>query len=138
VTGSFLGSVAGFEVLRRHQGWDLPRRVRLEDLVLLAVATFKLSRIVTKERVTSAFRAPFTRLEGPQGHAEVSESPRGTGARRVVGELLVCPYCLAHWIAAAFVAAYIRSPRAARSVAAPLAVVALSDALNRGWTGPGR
>ena len=133
VGGSFLGSLAGFEALRRRRGWDLPRRVRVDDLLLLAVATFKLSRIVTKERITAAVRAPFTRLEGAEGHAEVSETPRGTGMQRVVGELLVCPYCVAHWVAAALVAVYIRSPRAARSLAAPLAVIAVSDALNRTW-----
>jgi hypothetical protein len=134
VTGSFVGSIVGFEAVRRRRGWKLPSHVSIEDVGLLALATFKLSRIVTKERVTGAFRAPFTRFEGRAGPAEVSETPRGTGLRRVIGELIVCPYCVAHWVAAGFIAGYIRNPRAARSVAAVFAVVALSDALNRGWT----
>src|SRR5690348_11902054 len=49
------------------------------DLVLLTIATHHLSRIVTKDRVTSVLRAPFTEYEGRAGPGEVNERPRGTG-----------------------------------------------------------
>jgi Protein of unknown function (DUF1360) len=51
------------------------------DVVMMTVATHKLSRTITKDKVTSFVRAPFTRLEGPAGHGELDEKPRGDGVR---------------------------------------------------------
>jgi hypothetical protein len=69
----------------------LPERYGTRDLVLLGVATFKFSRPIAKDRVTSFLRAPFTRFEEDSGHGEVEEATRGTGLQRAVGELLICP-----------------------------------------------
>jgi hypothetical protein len=133
LTGIFLGGAAGVEAARRRAGWDLPDRVGLPDTVLLAVATYKLSRLVSKDRVLSFARAPFTRYTGEAGPSEVSEEPRGTGVRQAVGELLICPYCLGQWIAGVLLAGYIRDPAATRSVATLFAILAGSDVLNQGW-----
>ena len=100
------------------------------DIVLLGVATHKLSRLITKERVTSFLRAPFVRYQGPAGHGEVDEAPRGHGVQRAVGELLVCPYCIATWVAGGFVAGMALSPRRTRAVAGLLATVAIADGLH--------
>ena len=75
----------------RAGGRELPERPRAADLLLAGVATHKLSRLLTKDRVTSFIRAPFTRYEQPAGHGEVEEEPRGSGLRLAIGELLVCP-----------------------------------------------
>ncbi|MBV9878588.1 MAG: DUF1360 domain-containing protein, partial [Verrucomicrobia bacterium] len=37
--------------------------IRIGDLLLLAIGTHKLSRIVAKDRVTAPIRAPFTRFK---------------------------------------------------------------------------
>ena len=37
------------------------------DLVLVTVATHKLSRLVAKDRITSTLRAPFTSVEDRPG-----------------------------------------------------------------------
>jgi hypothetical protein len=133
ITGVFAGAVACSEMRRRKSGPDLPDRIELGDLALLTVATYKLSRLVTKARVTSFARAPFTRYTGEAGPSEVSEEPRGEGLRRAIGELAVCPYCVGEWIAAGLVAAYLRDPRSVRIGASVLAVVAASDVLHQGW-----
>lgn len=133
MTGLFAGAVAIFEVVRRRRGWDLPERIGPGDSALLAVATFKVSRLATKARVTSFARAPFTRFVSEAGPSEVSEEPRGEGVRRAIGELAVCPYCVGEWIGAGLVAAYIREPRSTRVAAGLLAVVAASDVLQQGW-----
>src|SRR5215211_5901244 len=73
----------------------LPARYDLRDLVLLAAATYKSSRLLAKDRVTSFLRAPFTRFTGDTGHGEVEEEARGRGVQRAMGELLICEYCLA-------------------------------------------
>ncbi len=107
----------------------LPDRVRPSDVVLGALATQKLSRLVAKDRVTSAVRAPFTRREGEAGSAEVEEAPRGRGLRRTIGELLVCPFCLAQWVGAAFTIGLLLAPRPTRVIAGMMATVGLSDFL---------
>jgi Protein of unknown function (DUF1360) len=49
------------------------------ELLLLAVATHKLSRIVAKDRLTGALRAPFVHYKRSAGAGEGQEEPRGKG-----------------------------------------------------------
>src|SRR5689334_15082849 len=95
------GMVAGLGALvgRRRA---LPDQFEARDYLLLAVATHKLSRIVTKDAVGAAVRAPFTRFEAPAGEGEVHEAVRGSGLRHAIGELLTCPFCLSVWVATIF------------------------------------
>jgi Protein of unknown function (DUF1360) len=127
--GLFAGLAAAGGAWLRGSGRELPERVEPADLALITVATHKAARIIAKDRVTSPVRAPFTRFEGDAGPSEVDEAARGTGLRRAVGELLICPYCLAPWVAAAFAAGLVAAPRATRLVASVLAVVFGSDML---------
>ncbi|MDQ6910707.1 MAG: DUF1360 domain-containing protein [Actinomycetota bacterium] len=105
----------------------------LGDLALVAVATHKLSRVVTKGSITSPLRAPFVRYVEPAGAGEVNEQVRVGGAAHALGELLMCPLCLDVWVATGFVAGYAFAPRATRSAASVLAVAAASNALHFGW-----
>ena len=109
----------------------LPERVDPKDIALFAIATQKLSRVITKEKVTTAFRAPFTELEGKGGAGELEERPKGHGLRRAVGELLTCPFCLGTWIASGFIYGYIFSPRVTRTVASIFAVSGIADFLQQ-------
>jgi hypothetical protein len=61
--------------------------------------------------------------------AERLAAARGTGLRRAIGELLICPYCVGMWIAAAFTAGLIVAPRATRWTAAALSTLFGSDIL---------
>jgi hypothetical protein len=117
-----------------HRRGRLPDRVPAGDLVLLTIATHKLSRLVAKDSVTALFRAPFTRFEEPIGEGEVNEEVRGTGVRHATGELLTCPFCIGQWIATAFVGSYVLAPRATRAVASVFAILAGSDALQFGYS----
>jgi Protein of unknown function (DUF1360) len=107
----------------------IPERYSLADVVIVGAATHKLSRILTKDRVTSVFRAPFTRFEDDAGHGEVDEESRGTGMQKAVGELVTCPYCLGLWVSGAMTIGLVRAPRATRMVSFTLAVHTLSDVL---------
>ncbi|PYK76155.1 MAG: hypothetical protein DME42_00695 [Verrucomicrobia bacterium] len=109
----------------------LPERVEPKDLALFALATQKLSRVITKDKVTSAFRAPFTEVEGKGGPGEVEERAKGHGLRRAIGELLTCPFCLGTWIASGFIYGYIFSPRVTRTLASIFAVSGLADFLQQ-------
>jgi hypothetical protein len=125
----FGAAVAGVSTLARRSGRELPERVTPGDLALITCATHKASRLIAKDRVTSAVRAPFTRFEEDGGPGEVEEHARGRGLRRAVGELLICPYCLSVWIAASFAAGLVLAPRPTRWVASVLVTVLGSDFL---------
>ena len=116
------------------RGGRLPEGYRGGDLLLLAAGTFKLSRLITKDRVTSGLRAPFTRFQEDTGYGEVEEAARGRGLRLAIGELLVCDYCLAQWIAASMVAGLTVSPRVTRAVASVFAVHGMADALQLAYS----
>ena len=130
ILAAFAGSVAAAVVSGRLSGRRPPKRYAIADVVLGGIATHKFARIVTKDVVVSPVRVPFTRFDKPTGSGEVSESPRdGSDLRQAVGQLLSCPFCLAPWIATGYVAALALAPRAARSWAAAMSTVAISDVL---------
>lgn len=106
-----------------------PERPDVRDLVLVGVATQKLSRLVAKDSVGAALRAPFTQFEGAAGEGEVHERVRGTGLRHAIGELLTCPFCLSVWFATLFSFGMVLAPRVTRFAASILAAVTTSDSL---------
>jgi Protein of unknown function (DUF1360) len=123
----FGGLVSSALLLARRQGRELPERVGPGELLLVGVASHKASRLLSKDKVTSPLRAPFTELEGKGGPAELEESSRGTGARKAIGELLICPYCLGLWVVAAFSIGLLFAPRVTRFVASLFAALTISD-----------
>jgi hypothetical protein len=128
--GLFATLVGAFSAWLRATGRELPERVPASDLLLVTVATHKASRLMSRDRVTSAVRAPFTEVEETSGGARrPEERPAGDGARRAVGELVLCPYCLSVWIAAAFAAGLVVAPRPTRWAAGILTTVFGSDVL---------
>ena len=133
LTALFNLAMVGGLALAERSGRRIPERVSAADLALIGVATHKLSRLITKDRVTSFARAPFTRYEEPAGHGELEEHARGTGMRRAVGQLLTCPYCISQWVAGGFAIGLVAAPRPTRLAAALFAAVAISDGLQLAW-----
>jgi hypothetical protein len=127
------GSVVTAAGYARRRRMPLPR-VTAGDLALMTVATHMGTRLVSKDSVTAALRAPFTRFEGPAGDGEVNESVPGQGVPHAVGELVSCPFCLAVWVATAFGFGMILAPRATRWVTAVLTAVAGSDYLQYAYS----
>jgi hypothetical protein len=125
----FHGAMAGAVVAAKRSGRDLPARVDPGDIALIGTASYKLSRLISKKKVTAFVRAPFTELEGRGGPAELEEHARGTGLQRALGELLTCPYCLGLWASGGFHAGLLLAPRATRFSASVLAAMAVSDFL---------
>jgi hypothetical protein len=99
------------------------------------VATHKVSRVIAKDRVTAPLRAPFTEFQEEGGPGEVEEKPRGSGLRRAIGELLVCPFCLGQWVATAALAGFAVAPRLTRFVCSIFAAVTISDFLQIAYKG---
>ena len=125
----FHAGMAGAVAAAKRSGRDLPHRVEAGDVVLIGTASYKLSRLISKKKVTAFVRAPFTELEGKGGPGELEEKPRGSGLRRALGELLVCPYCLGLWASGGFHAGLLLAPRATRFSASVLSAMAISDFL---------
>ena len=129
LVATFNGLFGGFLIAYVRSGRELPAELSTKDVVLLATASHKLSRIITKDRVMAAVRAPFTRFQRSSGHGEVEEEARGEGLRHAVGELLVCPYCIGLWVAGAFTVGRIVRPRETRVVASTFTMLFISDCL---------
>jgi hypothetical protein len=125
--GGFGALVATALLIARKQGRELPERVGPGQVLLVGTASHKLARLLSKDKVTSPLRAPFTELEGKAGPAEFEESSRGSGLRKAIGELLICPFCLGLWVVAAFSVGLLFAPRVTRFVASLFAALTVSD-----------
>lgn len=130
LTGSYAAVLGAFVWRFRDR---LPETISAGDLALIGVASHKTSRALSTDKVTAPLRAPFTEHEGEAGPGELEESPRGTGLRHTVGELIVCPFCLDQWVATGYAAGLVVAPRATRFVASVMATVAISDFLHIGY-----
>lgn len=108
----------------------LPRRVPLADTILLGLASTRLSRLFTREKVTRVVRAPFTEVDADARRDEVKEHPRGEGITRVMGELLTCPRCFGLWTSAAATVAYVFAPGATRIASGILTISLINDYVN--------
>ncbi|MEW6635686.1 MAG: DUF1360 domain-containing protein [Actinomycetota bacterium] len=124
-----------FLLFAPRAGRKIPERMRLSDILLLGVATHKLSWLLARDPVTAPIRAPFVAYEEKESPTHVSERPRGGGLRRSIGELLGCQFCLDQWIAAFFAYALLLFPAATRLAASVFAVVAVSDTLHQLYKG---
>ncbi|MEW2283196.1 DUF1360 domain-containing protein [Streptomyces sp. NPDC047841] len=134
--GGYLAAMAGFATYTtawatavRLRGRPLPDRPEPWDVVLTSVATFRLSRLLTKASVTSPLRAPFTRYVAPQGPAELHEEARRENGRHTVGELATCPFCMSVWVASTLTAGQLLWPRATRTAMGALTALAGADTL---------
>jgi hypothetical protein len=128
--GTYLTGVAGLALLVRRR--DSTPTVEARDVIVLAAATDKLARLGTQEKVTEPLRAPFTEpVEEPDGTRH--EQPQRRGARRAVGELVTCPFCLSVWIATALTGALLLAPRLTRVTLSAFAAMTGSDLLQCCW-----
>ncbi|KJE19412.1 Protein of unknown function (DUF1360) [Frankia torreyi] len=128
--GTYGVACASMVGVARLVGAAPPERVSAADLALVTVATHKLSRVLTKDPVTSPLRAPFTRFRGQSGPAELAEDVRESSeARHSIGELITCPFCAGQWVATGFVFGLVVAPRFTRLAASVFTAAAGSDAL---------
>lgn len=132
LVGAYVGLVAGVLVTARKRDILLDR-VDIGDIALLAVGTHRLSRTLSREKVSRPLRRPFTQVQedAPSPPGEVTERarPGQSPLRHAVADLLTCTLCLDQWMATALAAAYLAAPRATRTVAAVLAVRSGADVL---------
>lgn len=136
--GAYLGLVAAIGLTLRRRRIPLPERYSPGDLVLVGLATHKLSRTVAKDAITSPLRAPFNRYTGQGQPGELNEEVVAEGPGHAIGELVSCPFCLAQWVATGFVTGLAVAPRATRMVAATFGVVTMADFLQMAYAAAGQ
>jgi hypothetical protein len=120
------GAALGTLLLAARNKGEEP--VHPAEIVPLGVATFALSKLVAKEKVDKWVRDPFVE-ERPDGE----RTPRGSGLRYAVGELLTCTRCVGTWSALGLVALRVTRPREARLVSAVLGASAINDFAQTGF-----
>ena len=129
--GGFAALGAALAAAAKVTARPVPDRPATADVVLISIATHKLSRLIAKDAVTSPLRAPFTRYTKPGGSAEVTEEVRdqGSSVRHAIGELVTCPFCLAVWVATGLTGGLVLAPKLTRLAATVFTAVAASDFL---------
>ncbi len=75
VLAGYAGAAGAVALAARLLHRRLPERPAPGDLVLLALATHKLSRLLTKDAVTSPLRAPSPRSRGRPGRRNSTSAP---------------------------------------------------------------
>ena len=109
--------------MARALGRD-PRENTTLDLAVLGLASFKASRTIARDEVTSFLRDPFVEGAAHEG----GEEPVETGdLRQAIGELVTCSRCIGTWIAAALAGTQIVAPRFGRLLTWTLATAAVND-----------
>jgi hypothetical protein len=116
-----------FFLSMRQMGESWPQQVSGIDLLLLSLASFRLTAIVTEEKVARSLRAPFCErivITKSDGTAAEEEVPAGRGLRRAAGEMILCPWCAGVWIATLLVFFWILLPGISRVVLLAFSVAA--------------
>jgi Protein of unknown function (DUF1360) len=134
--GAFGALAASLAAAAKLTGRPVPDRPSTSDVLLISIATHKLSRLLAKDSVTSPLRAPFTSYTEPAGAAELNEEVRdqGSATRHAIGELITCPFCLAVWVATGLTGGLVLAPRLTRLAATTLTATAASDFLQMAYS----
>ena len=131
ITGMFAGGIVAAGALARLLGRD-PRDHTWLDFAALSAATFKASRTIARDEVTSFIREPF--VEG-RAHEGRDEQPVQTGGmEQAIGELVTCSRCVGTWTGAGLVTTQVLAPRVGRLLTWSLAVAGINDFLQAGFT----
>jgi hypothetical protein len=99
------------------------------ELPVLGLATFTAAKALSKEKIGSWVREPLVEPT-PDG----GRRPKGRGFRYTLGELVTCTRCVGTWSSLALVGLRVARPREGRVVASILAVAALNDFFQAGFS----
>ena len=129
IVGAFAGGLAAAGGLARGLGRDPSEHTWL-DFAALSVATFKVSRTIANDEVTSFIREPFVEERAHEG----DELPVQTGdLDQAIGELVTCSRCVGTWAAGGLAATQVLAPRFGRLLTWSLAAAGVNDWLQAGF-----
>lgn len=108
----FLGLLGGSFFLLSHNLETLPRSISFPDFLLLALATFRLTRLFVYDKITLWFRSLFldSRESVLEGVSYIERTKPLRGPRRTISDLLACPWCISVWFALLLSTLYFLAP----------------------------
>src|SRR4051812_5590889 len=118
ISATYGALLATLVLAARERGEEV---LRPTEFVPLGIATFALTKVISREKVETWMRRPF--VEEREGR------PKGRRLRFAVGELLTCTRCLGAWSALGLTALRLTRPRESRVVTTALATSAVNDFL---------
>ena len=130
ITGVFVAGLALSGGVARLLGLD-PREQTWLDLAALSAATFKASRTIVRDDVTSFLREPF--VEGDPRDLEDEHPVQTGGLEQAIGELVTCSRCVGTWVAAGLATTQVVAPRFGRMLTWTLAGAGINDFLQAGF-----
>lgn len=125
----FATGLAGVVALTTRRTRSKVAPISRAELPALAIATFALADVVSKERISTWLREPFV-VESVD-HRPVE--PAGTGIRRAIGELLTCSRCAGTWSALGLLGLRTAFPTAGKVTINVLALTGANDILQAGF-----
>lgn len=75
-------------------------KISFLNLVILALASFRLTRLIVFDKITEFLRTPFfdeKEEKYEDGTIEIYYLPKGKGIKKFFGELLSCYWCTGIW-----------------------------------------
>jgi hypothetical protein len=130
ILGAFVGGAAVAGGVARLLGRD-PREQSWLDPATLSAATFKASRTIARDEVTSFLREPF--VEGMGGDDDEDRPVQTGGMDQAIGELVTCSRCVGMWVAAGLATTQVVAPRFGRLLTWSLACAGVNDFLQAGF-----
>ena len=101
-----------------------------KDWTMLALSTFRMSRMVAYDTVMQTYRAPFAEtVPHDSGAGDTTQAKPGTGFKRAVGELITCPICNGTWISAGLVYGLCLAPNYTRTLMTVMSAVGAAEIL---------
>jgi Protein of unknown function (DUF1360) len=126
ITGVFVAGLALSGGFARLIGRD-PREQTWLDLATLSGATFKASRTIVRDDVTSFLREPF--VDGEPRDSEHEHPVQTGGMEQAIGELVTCSRWVGTWAAAGLATTQVLAPRFGRLLTWTLAAAGINDFL---------
>jgi hypothetical protein len=125
IMGTYAAGLAAAGLLSRALDRDPACQTPL-DFGVLALASFKAARTISRDEVTSFIRDPFVEGDAHEGGEDVVE----TGdLRQAIGELVTCSRCIGTWAAAGLATTSVLAPRFGRLLTWSLATAGANDFL---------
>lgn len=105
-------------------------------LVILAMASFRLTHLVVYDVITEPVRKFFVVREfaaGPDGKRVIYVTVQGKGFRNWMGRMINCPWCAGIWVSGALTALYWWQPGIALPFALFLAIAGVQALITHSW-----
>ncbi len=138
LTSVFMAAFAGYALYQNRKRGSV--QLSTLDLLQLGLASYRLGRLVSYDKVAETYRSPFARTVPDPSGADMTVVPRGQGMRAAIGEMIACPICSGTWIAAGLVYGLGLLPRPTRILLNIMSSIGLAELFNAvtealQWTG---